>query len=333
MGYVNEHLFKPTDEHFLARSVAAELAPLDASVRDHLLDAYQSEPSLERLALLADADIAMTPQLREGALVLVSDALARIREQAARGEYGFGGVEVALLMFKLIGRTPRDPRWSVLLDFLLDPRVGIGQKTTTLDALASTSAPLPKAAISRLRESLRDITGFTDDLTASRHALRGSALRLWFRVGGGDRNELLGLLLQLAGDSDSEARREGARTLPAAQPTLGDAVVVTLALSMSRDRDYSVRATAARSLALLRIDERDEIAAVANDRLESLLEDAGADAPLEALAGLIQSQRAGSTLAERVLEAAARTRHSHPSRRVQALADLLLSESDGRTAL
>jgi hypothetical protein len=114
-------------------------------------------------------------------------------------------------------------------------------------------------------------------------------------------------------------RREAARAVSAAQNRLGDSAF-TLALTLSHDRDYSVRATAAWSLARLRTTKSPAFRVIANERLEDLLSEAGTTVPSGALNGLLDAIRDGERPDDVVMHQVARIRKSHPSRTVKQLA-------------
>jgi len=328
LAYIKLHLLEPGDARFLAEAAAAALAATEGvAVAEALSEAYESAPNLSRLALMVDGSVPISPGQRGPAIDEVCRALECIREDANRGRFGIGDLDVARLALYLLRDRPRQDGWDQLADFLLDDKVSIGAKTGAIEELASPETSIPSRIRSRLRDGIAEIGGFGDDLEGSRNELHGASLRLWLKLGGLTRDELLSRLLELAGDMDPEGRREAAKTLPAAQRKLGDDSAFTLALTLTRDRDVSVRAPAGRSLARLRRKGSRELGAVAVRRLESLLEEPGTEVPYWTLAGLLEAKRDGQLPHRTVGEEVTRVRRHHPSRRVQELADMLLTAS------
>jgi hypothetical protein len=328
IAYIDEHILVASDARFLAERTAGALVHAERdAVGPILVEAYVNAPNPDRLALLVDAEIQLPRQLRFRAAKDVAQALDKIREDAHRGKYGMGGVDIALLMLSLVRRQANHSGWETLIDFLLDERVGVEDKTRALDQLASPNISIPSRIKHRLRASADSIRGFAYGLGGSATSLRGAALRLWLRLGGPEPDELLSQLLELAGDLDREGRREAALTLPAAQRRLGNDIAFTLALTLTRDRDFSVRAQAARSLARLRPDGPGELRALASRRVESLLAEPGTEVPYWTLGGLLEAQRAGQEIPKTVFEEVVRVRRSHPSRRLQRVAELLLDRT------
>jgi hypothetical protein len=328
VAYAEQHLLAERDERFLAERAIAALASSEReSVSRVLLSAYEANPNVDRLALLVDAGVALPRKLRTQAIEAVEASLMAIQEEARSGSYAFGGTDVALLLLVLIRRSPQDPRWDALTRFLLDERVGVAAKTRTLEQLAAPSVSIPKRVQTLLRKNVQNITGFIDALSASQTSLHAATLRLWLKLGGVERDDLLTRLLELSGDLDVEGRREAARTLHAAQHRLGDDVAFTLGLTLTRDRDFSVRAAAGRSLGRLRQDRAGELGILATRRIESLLSETGTEVPFQTLAGLIEGQRDGLELRADIIAEARRVHRSHASRRVRELADVLIRES------
>jgi hypothetical protein len=167
------------------------------------------------------------------------------------------------------------------------------------------------------------VGGFTEPLEGSPQALAGASLRLILRLGGTPRDQLLSKLLELAGDSVAEGRREAAESLPAARLRLGELPIFTLALALTQDPDVSVRAPAGMGLARLGRAASPEIAAVTNERLLGLLGEPGTDVPLYTLAGLRDTEEAANIDAS-VMSEVRRVQQSHPSRSVQDLARQVL---------
>jgi hypothetical protein len=328
VDFILEHQVATGDSRLFANTAAAALAPAEPeTIGKIFVNGLEHEPDLERLAMAIDANIALPRGLRRRALEETSAALAEIRRQAASGSYAFGGVDVALLTLKLLSEQTRDPRWDELGEFVVDPRVGIDAKVRTIEALADRRGTIPARFQELLRKNVATITGFVDTLGASENALKGATLRLWLRLSGLRRDELLSRLVDLAGSLDREARHQAALTLPAAQRRLGDDATLTLGLTLTRDADVMVRAVASQSLARLRGDRAGELNAILTKRLVALLEEPGTDVPYRTIAGLVQAARDGQPVGTVVLDAVRRAQISHPSRRVGGAAKILLAEA------
>jgi hypothetical protein len=327
--YVEKNLDEANDHRFLAEAAASALSSTEnREIARILTAAYDQNPSMVRLALLLDAGVTLPKPRRAEAVALVTRDVHRIQKAAHEGSYGFGGtVDPADLLARLVSRSPSDPAWKDLLAFATDDRVGLRDKVMLLDHFADRDFYLPRYVQDELRTVWDEITAVGDPLAPPEASLRGRILRLSLRLQSLDRKEVLSRLLALAGDSDRDGRLEAARTLPMAQRAIGDDAAFTLAISLTRDRDYTVRGLAGRALALLDRERADELSDLAIRRLVSLIGETGTYVPGQTLLGVIEAIRKGRGLQRDLQDVIVRVDRIHPSADVRRLAESALDET------
>jgi HEAT repeat protein len=138
-----------------------------------------------------------------------------------------------------------------------------------------------------------------------------------------DENTVFSLVAKLAGSSDSNARREAARTVGAVARVRADTWLLALATQLSHDSEIVTRANAASGLALLSV-ARPELENLVSDRLIELLNEDGLLVPLFIMRALEPEQR----LPERVVFEIERLSREHPSYRIRRAANNLI-QGDG----
>ncbi len=333
LEYVREHLGGGGDESLLAESVAVSLAGSDPDqIAAVARDAWSRRPALATVAIFLDGGVELPRDVGDRAIAHALASLREIRANAAKGEYGLGTLSVALILFHLLQHLPDDDAWRELAEFIVDPLVGMGDKTRTLEAMAADGTRVDVAAATILKPRLADLDGFADELGASGDAFHASALSLALKLlGAAAPAAVMAELLDLATSENAGARLQAARTLPGATNVIGAAVAATLLLGLCADRHPDVRAHAARSLASFPdIDE--PLQTAIEDRLRSLLADAGTLVPQAAIAGFADRLRAGHELRQDLLAVVARLKTDHPCRAVRANATTLfeLLEASGK---
>lgn len=220
--------------------------------------------------------------------IVVLDGLSEIRRDAAEGSYKGGGIAIADVAVGLAIYAGIDDVWEAIVDFLLDPKVRRADKDLALERLARESNRIPSRARDTLAahvDVLFDTDGrdFFGDATIDPYP---SALRLATALSILPEDRLLTGCARLAGAGQASTRVEAARTLTAIARGLHPPVwAVVLALQFSRDLDPSVRAEAARSLALL-LPVNGQYQDLIVDRLLELLREDGILVPMLVLRGL-----------------------------------------------
>jgi hypothetical protein len=326
LSLIEENLTAPADIRFVAEQALLSLASVEQKAIEQFLDVrLREELTLALLALSLQSLGRLPASAEKDAWPLVSEALARVRGEAARGSYGFGGLDLAGVAVGVLQQWPKQERWQELIDFLIDPKVAVDAKTRTLDLINHFRPRIPAVERRRLRDSLPEMTGFADYLQTP-EAFEGAKLRLGAHLSAFRKDELLTRLLDLAGTQSAVARIQAARTLANAQRRIGEDVATTIASTLARDPDPEVRAAAARALPQLGVDAQGSKRPEREDRLMRLLDEPGRVVPLGAVAGLIEAGRAGFPIDALLRERVERLERHHPSYEVRRAAAMLIEE-------
>jgi hypothetical protein len=322
---VREVFGTATQTHFVALRALLALATTNAADVESLLRMrFDAHPDVETLALVFDAFPQPPTWARTSAWPLISARLREAREQASRGSYGFGMIDVANLALAALQGRSNSQGWNDLVDFLLDPAVSMSSKTTALENLARPDVRLPVDVRRRLQSGLPAIAAFDDQLGVSPEAFRGAVLKLSAKTRAGARDELLVALLRLAGEPSAVSRIVAAGCLAAVQPRVGASVATTLALTLAHDPNHDVRGAAGRALAQLAGDGDETLDRARRGRLLTLLTDPGTVVPYGVLAGLYETTRTTSKLDGELRAAVESLEKQHPSRRVREAARSVL---------
>jgi hypothetical protein len=330
LQYVRDRLGRGGEPGLLAQAVAVLLA---ASEPDAIAvaagEAFVQRPTLDTVAVFLDADVELPPEVAEDALELALESLSQIRERAARGSYGLGGVSVPLVVFELLQSIDRPEGWQTLIDFLIDPNVDMAEKTRALDAMARPEAKIDFTAAAGLKSQLGGLTAVSVDPGASDDAFKAAALRLALKLDAASGSDVLAELLRLSGSDKPFARIQAARTLPAATHAIGGEVAITLALRLTDDPHPDVRAHAARALASRFAEVDEPLATVVHARLQVLLKDPGSLVPQATIAGLYDGYRADRPPPWELALIIGQLQHEHPSHGVGQAATQFHNLSSG----
>jgi hypothetical protein len=229
------------------------------------------------------------PRITDAELATLREGMARIRSDAAGGKYSFGGpneADVAAVMV-IAGRA--DGIWRELTDFLLDPRVSRDDRSPAFDRLAIAEIMLPEDVAGDVTDRIRRVI-----LDSSSVHFQGgpvpypAALRFAAVHGLLDEADIFEFTARLLGDTDANARREGARTvalLAARQPADG---LLTMVLPFTEDENIEVRATT--GLALVEFARHHgPLRRLAVERVSELLDADGTLIPLAVLSALARA--------------------------------------------
>jgi hypothetical protein len=254
-------------------------------------------------------------------ILLIRRELTRIRADAARGHYSFGGVSIAELATGLLVVGATDELWPDLADFILDSAVAREERTPALERLAFSDIELPEEVADRFRQHAQQLlvsTGpiiFGEPTSPEPAALRFLSAHRLVEPG-----ETYGAITILASSSDAESRRQAAETIALLAGIEPRGELLVPALPLASDNNVEVRASAARALALLtRLDEA--LATVARRRLSDLLREDGVLVPLHVLHSLM---RIPENLLAQVRGQVEDLAKHHPARSVRAAARRLL---------
>jgi hypothetical protein len=252
---------------------------------------------------------------------MLRDALASAREQAARGLFSFGGIDLADVAAAIVELVDVQPIWESLADYLVDMNVIRRHKSSALDRLARGRRRLPTAVMEAfvehgarlLREPQRDDEEFSIPMPYP-SALRFLAARELI-----DDADMFDALAALAGTP--KGRHEAALSMGVIALTRPMPELLALALPLARDHDVETRAHAGRALALLAYDTSSPLAAAAERALYDLLGEDGALAPR---AVLDQISSAAAPLTSRLRARINDMARNHQSRAVRRAARNLL---------
>jgi hypothetical protein len=219
--------------------------------------------------------------------------LASIRQTAATGAYGFGGISAADVAVLLATELDQSQLWEPLFDFLLDPRVGQHDKAPALDRMVVLGAAIPDEVIAGMADSpFESLHGHAaDPFESTQLPFSPGALRFCAAYGLIEQGFIISAIAELTSSSHHAGRVEAARSVPPAlQKTGGDPLwaAVTL-LQLSHDGDPVVRSEAGRSLAAT-WNRYSSLTEVVVERLLELLAADGILVPLLTLRGLSETR-------------------------------------------
>jgi hypothetical protein len=310
------------DDHRFAASALVRALPTTGQLRRAATAAFGQQPDLlTAVNALAVGDLARS-NIRKISTLFRSDLLAT-RLAAREGKHSIGSaVDVPNALVDLLLEHPEQPGWRDLVNFLQEPAIPGTKKARLLDLIVTRRTELPPTVQRRVSAWLARPVQFVDLPLDTPEDIRGAVLRgrLAFRAKTPD--DLLGDLAELAANPSRRARHEAARSLQEASTMLPSTVSVTLALSLSRDMAFEVRATAARALAVLAPSPGEPIAGASWRRLVELLADPGSVVAGWVLDGLMASQR--RDWPENIVAIVADLAGNHLSRRIRTAADRLL---------
>lgn len=328
LDYVGRHFGQGGDESLLAEAAAVYLAMSEPdAIAAIVRKAWARRPALGTVAVFLDGGVELPEEVGKGAIELAVASLREIRDAAAKGTYGFGTLSVPLLLFSLLQHVNDEQAWQEMADFLLDPLVGMADKTRTLDAMADDRTRVDFTAARALKPHLASLEAFADELGASGDAFRASALRLALKLhGGAGGAQVMAELFRLATSENAFARMQAAMTLPRAADLIGPPVAVTLTLGLTTDRHPDVRAWAARALASRFADVDEPLQTAVHERLRALLDDPGTLVPQGVIVGLADGQRAGRDVPRDLLGIVAHLQTHHASHGVRRNAAMLFQQ-------
>jgi hypothetical protein len=330
LTFVRKHLSETSSQAMVAHTVASTLGRLMLiEVSKITTAAMNREPSLELAAILVNIDADVPDETWEEALRVAQHALNKIRADAQQGSYAFGSLNVGALTAELLRKKSTRAIWDALTGFLLDPRVGAGDKTDALNRISRTDIRIPRDAANALRRALPDVSAVYDALSTAPELYEAARLRLAVRLDAVGQGQLLARLLRLAAGHTALARIAAADLIPSTRRLLGQAATLPVALLLAADNDADVRAHAANALGAV-APSAAPFAAQTTERLLELLAEPNAFVPAATIAGLVTRHRDGAKLPAKLVEAVRRLSKRHSSRQVRENADVLLRELDLR---
>jgi len=259
--------------------------------------------------------------LRQDGVPLIREELAKIRSDAARLAYSFGGMSVADAAAGLVLYGGQDDLWPELTDFLLDATVPRQERTPAFERLARANANLPEYVRTRFHERaqrlLVDASPVLFDTPLNPYP---AALRFLASYQLIDDAEVYDGIADLSGNANADGRREAAATVAVLAAKQPSSDLLALALPLSHDNEVAVRANAARALGLL-VGLDQALASVARRRLQDLLLEDGLLVPLHALRAL---EKVPEDLRNAVHNQLAELANAHPSKSIRAEARRLL---------
>lgn len=218
--------------------------------------------------------------------------LKGLRQEAAAGVFGFGGVDTADLSVGYALEMGVEELWPAIVGFLGDLHVARRNKAAAFDRLARRPASLQPRLHRTLRSRAEALlqSGVAD--FESPIVPFPQALRCLIALHAIDEGRAWAACAQLAAASETAARVEGARTVTTAlrRSSLVPTWEPTLALQLSFDEAHGVRAEAGRALALY-LSRAGEFKETVLQRLRVLLGEEASLVPLLVIRGL---EEAGS---------------------------------------
>ena len=324
LAYAKRDFRSGTSTQLAAARALHALADSDLDhVRKFVFDEVEAAPDLQSVALATAVAEKLPSSLRVAAFTVVTESLDVIREQAANGSWGIGGFDVAALCVLLLRQWPDESGgWSSLVDFLLDPQVGVNAKSGALSLLADRAFRLPPTPSATLRAALPTLEGVVDAF-ASPEEFEGAKLRLGVRLRAFSREESIARFVQLSAGSPV-ARIEAAHSLRGSERIVGREFIVAIALRLASDEHHEVRAAAGYALPGIRLRARDEaLIAMTKRRVRELLAEQGALIPLAVLSGLSSVEKPANM--REFQPQVQQIRENHPSHAVRRAArDLLV---------
>ncbi|MCE0485442.1 hypothetical protein [Ornithinimicrobium sediminis] len=258
------------------------------------------------------------------AAAVLASTLEKKRQEAARGMFTVGSIEVADVAAGLVVFASVPELWPTLIDFLFDPRIPVREKQTALDRLASADVVLPESVKERVKAAG---TGTIlaprldwDDVGISPFP---SGLRFLAAHELLDRSTVYDAIARLAGQRSADARREAAYTIALLAARQSDPYLTAFALPLSRDEIVEVRAHAGRALTVLASRET-PLTSVAMERVVELLGEDGVMAPLLVLRALAYEP---STIPARLYGLIDELARKHPSQSVRTEAQRLIGKN------
>lgn len=123
------------EDHLLKDVLLYQLARLgDATARSMLIE--RSSHDLYALQLIPNRG-ELDPQLARDCIATLARSVARVRTDAAKGSYGFGGIDAPRLLIHFNLLHPNVADWACVFDFLSDQKVIGDHKEDTVAALAA----------------------------------------------------------------------------------------------------------------------------------------------------------------------------------------------------
>jgi hypothetical protein len=256
----------------------------------------------------------------ETAIPLVREALAEIRDSAARGVYSFGGASVADLVAGLILYANVVDLWIDLADFLNDTAVPRLHRSAAFDRLANEAPEVPHEVRERFVGEVNDVLNAPDRaFESSSMTPYPEALRFFGSQAIISDVNTLDLTARLAGTS-RRGRQEAARTIATLSRRKSSSWLLALAFELSHDDDSEAQAYAGRCLAQL-ARSSPALADSSSNRLLELLNEDGLLIPLFVFRGL---QDLGTRMPTEIRTHIEGMRENHPSRIVRLQAARLL---------
>ncbi|WP_327300659.1 hypothetical protein [Streptomyces goshikiensis] len=254
---------------------------------------------------------------------IVRESLIRIKEEASGGVYAFRMLDSADVAAALIAYAGVVELWDSLAEFFADRQIQRSDKSAALDRLSFEVDEVPQSVMEVFRQSgatlLEAPIGPFEGgvVTPFPAALR--FLSVHQIIG---EMEAFSLIARMSGSGDAETREEASRTVAILSSRMTSSWLISQAMQFSHDLEPSVRAHAARALALFS-SSSSEFGSVAGGRLEAMMQEEGILVPLLVIR---QMRRNGAHVLDSARWAVASLVVNHPSATVRREAQELLAE-------
>jgi len=272
------------EDHLLKDALLYQLARRgDDQARAILME--RSQQDLNALQLIPNRD-QLDEELARACVKTLAQNIARVRSDAAKGRFGFGGVDSAYLLISFNLLHPRDADWDAILEFLGDPKVLGDHKEEAVACLVEHFGELDPSLKQRIEDVLPTLTSAQFSPFNARPRSPEAAWELQVLAERSEGAQYVAVAQRLSG---TPAHRGVAASLlgSGAAPQLSGALYPLL-----RDDNRRVRASAAYALGQLLARSPD--IAPWLPAISLLAQDEGALGPASLLAGLSATPFSGS---------------------------------------
>jgi hypothetical protein len=245
---------------------------------------FTDNPDLSMAALLLDSGVPISDEDKRIIFELARDAMHSIVESARAGTYSAGAVDVGLVLAGLAVEHGLAMAWEPLLEFIGDPAVATTNKERAIGYLVARRGSLPQDVSMQLRDQARSITSPQVPLMSQPIDVVAMRLRIAFAFGGISTEDAIAALIVLAtGNTDA---KQAVADLLRIDGLVPSDTAATIALTLARDSDASVVASAASALPKLARSAPKAMREVIASRLAELMGEDGALIPRSVVTAL-----------------------------------------------
>jgi hypothetical protein len=300
------------DAASVAVNVLANLAEIDDTRATEGLREKWANSSNPLLAatfvdLAASGHVGLFTEHSDAIADLCISHLRGIRDSAAKGSHGFGGIEISHVSAVFSSLAPEHAIWDDVVSYLADENVYLIQKQPTLDWLARNFEDIPPDVTRTLAAGLRlpaDIEEI-DDMFEKSNA--SSILRFLCRARAIDPTVAISSYLQLSDSSTQSHRVDAARSTEYICRVASPDIVVGTLLKLTNDKSVIVRGAANRQLPYLSTLVDATLRTLLVGKMQEALDGNGLTQPLSTMRGIESLSETHSSILVRELQASIET--------------------------